>query len=306
MATTIIDFFAGAGGSSLGCVWAGARPIAAINHWHVAAATLRANHPGLDVREEDVTSIHDLPPADGLLFSPECTWHSHAQGARRWAPEHQAVAERSRTTAWQVSRWIRALKPSWFVVENVPDFCRWPRFDEWRAELATLGYFVTHGILDASRFGVPQARRRWFCVGSRDQLVTLPTGGGPVRTARECIDWSIPATPIRDRKRPLCARTMGRIQAGQDAGLQEFLVSYYGQGNNVFSLDRPCRTVTTKARFGLVVGDGFRMLEPLEYRRIMGFPDSYYLAGNRAQQIHQLGNAVPPPLMQAIVQQFAA
>lgn len=302
----IIDFFAGAGGSSLGASWAGCTPVAAVNHWHIAAATLRANHPGLDVREEDVLGPRDLPAADGLLFSPECTWHSVAQGGRRHRADLLPVADRSRSTAWAVVRWVESLRPEWFVVENVPEFRRWPQWSAWWEALGGLGYYLDEGVLDASRFGVPQARRRWFAAGHRSRLVALPVGRTAERTVRECLDLSLPGRPIAGRRPPLAASTVARIEAGRAAGLSDFLIVYYGSGPQFQSLDRPCRTVTTVDRFGLVRGDTLRMLTPTELRRVQGFPDSYYLAGTRREQVMQLGNAVAPPVMQAIVEEVAA
>lgn len=41
-----------------------------------------------------------------------------------------------------------------------------------------------------------------------------------------------------------------------------------------------------------------------ELQQIQGFPRDYLLAGNKKDQIKQIGNAVPPPLIQSIVQQL--
>jgi DNA (cytosine-5)-methyltransferase 1 len=50
-----------------------------------------------------------------------------------------------------------------------------------------------------------------------------------------------------------------------------------------------------------IVDVGFRMLEPLELQRAMGFPDEYVVKGNKTELVKQLGNAVSPPVMRAIV-----
>lgn len=298
---TIIDFFAGAGGSSLGAEAAGCHVVCAVNHWSRAVETLRHNRPGLEVREETLTRVHHLPDADGLLFSPECTHHSNAQGARKADP----VAERSRTTAWQVIRWIRKIRPRWFVVENVAEFQKWRMFPLWRRHLLSLGYQTSENILDSSRFGVPQRRLRWFTAGHRERPVRLPDGNGaPARTVRECIDWSLPAEPLEGRRRPLVARRMQAIASLRAASHQDGLIVYYGSGPQWMHLDRPCRTVSTVDRFGLVTADDcYRMLQPSELRAIMGFPADYYLAGTRRDRIKLLGNAVCPPVMQAIVEE---
>jgi DNA (cytosine-5)-methyltransferase 1 len=90
-----------------------------------------------------------------------------------------------------------------------------------------------------------------------------------------------------------------------------FLIVYYGSDKKGLGgwqrLDRPLRTLTTLDRFGLVTWEGnepmLRMLQVEELRRAMGFPDDHYFEhGTRRDKIMMLGNAVCPPVMQAIVQ----
>jgi site-specific DNA-cytosine methylase len=45
-----------------------------------------------------------------------------------------------------------------------------------------------------------------------------------------------------------------------------------------------------------------RSLLPDELKQIQGFPSTYTICGNTKEQIIQIGNAVPPPLVQSIVQ----
>ena len=49
------------------------------------------------------------------------------------------------------------------------------------------------------------------------------------------------------------------------------------------------------------VGDFLRMLNPDELKQIQGFPADFIVKGNEKKQIIQIGNAVPPPLIKAIV-----
>jgi len=49
-------------------------------------------------------------------------------------------------------------------------------------------------------------------------------------------------------------------------------------------------------------GDYLRMLLPDELKQIQGFPKDYIVKGNTKEQITQIGNAVPPPLIKAIVE----
>jgi DNA (cytosine-5)-methyltransferase 1 len=74
------------------------------------------------------------------------------------------------------------------------------------------------------------------------------------------------------------------------------MVSFYGNGQP-HSVAEPLPTATTKDRFGLVEPQRqldilFRMLEPGELARAMGFPEGYRFTGNRSDVVRQVGNAV--------------
>lgn len=75
------------------------------------------------------------------------------------------------------------------------------------------------------------------------------------------------------------------------------------------STDEPIPARTTRETDGVAVGAPgidlddvrFRMLEPAEYSRAMDFPDGYWLAGNRREQVRLAGNAVTPPAARDLV-----
>ena len=82
-------------------------------------------------------------------------------------------------------------------------------------------------------------------------------------------------------------------------------------------VSEPLRTITTKDRFGIVtvqgqdyqiVDIGMRMLEPHELFAAQGFPADYIIErdseGNKftkSDQVAKCGNAVCPPLAEALV-----
>lgn len=98
-----------------------------------------------------------------------------------------------------------------------------------------LGYVVEYRELRACDYGAPTIRKRFFMVMRRDGKPIVwpePTHGDPKsaavqsgrlapwRTAAECIDWTIPAPSIFDRKKSLAENTLKRIARG----IQRFVI----------------------------------------------------------------------------------
>lgn len=89
-----------------------------------------------------------------------------------------------------------------------------------------LGYSVDFKELRACDYGAPTTRKRFFMVARADgQAINWPEpthgpGLTPYHSAAECIDWSIPAPSIFERKRPLAENTLRRIARG----LQKYVI----------------------------------------------------------------------------------
>ncbi|MDG2639209.1 DNA cytosine methyltransferase [Vibrio parahaemolyticus] len=99
--------------------------------------------------------------------------------------------------------------------------------------------------------------------------------------------------------------------------VRAFLLKYYGTSYGE-EINSPIGTVTTKDRFGLVtvrgekfqiVDIGMRMLEPHELFAAQGFPTGYQISHDssgkklsKAKQVARCGNAVCPPVAQALVE----
>lgn len=130
-----------------------------------------------------------------------------------------------------------------------------------------LGYAVDHRELRACDFGAPTIRKRFFMVMRCDGVpVTWPApthgdpktpavqGGklAPWRTAAECIDWSIPAQSIFDRKKPLAENTLKRIARG----IQRFVI------DSASPFIVKCNHTTTKGKYDCFRGQSLG--EPLQ------------------------------------------
>ncbi len=125
--------------------------------------------------------------------------------------------------------------------------------------------------------------------------------------------------------RPVSQPTPTVATAGVVRVAQPFLLKYYGTAT-ASSIDEPTHTVTCKERFGLVeillkhcrdnpgklpviTVDGvpyaldilFRTLRWPELAKAQGFPAGYQFTGKTKHKVKQIGNAVPPPLAEALI-----
>lgn len=304
-----VDLFAGAGGFSEGARMAGASVLWAGNHWREAVQVHANNHPDAihlcqDLHQADwnVVPAHDL-----LLASPCCQGHSRARGKDR--PHHDAA----RSTAWAVVSAVEAHRPAACIIENVPDYLDWVLYPSWADAMKRLGYHLSHAILDAQYFDVPQERKRVFIVGMRRKVFTFRTTRlsenlVPIRSVLDLSagEWSPVPAPARIAagKRPLADATMARIKEGRRRfGREPFWYPYFGSNHSGYSLDRPIWTLTTRDRYALVKGEEMRILTTAEVRAGMGFPEGYVLTGKSKLDKHLLGNAVCPPVARWIIKE---
>lgn len=286
----MVDLFCGGGGTSTGIEQTiGRAPDIAINHDPEAISLHEANHPQTrhfcsDVFEVDPLTVTDGQPVGLLWASPDCKHFSKAKGGK-------PVSKKIRSLAWVVVKWAKAVRPRVICLENVEEFQTWgPLGDDnrpdpqrkgqtfalWKKQLQNLGYTVEHRELRACDYGAPTIRKRLFLVArcdgqpiawpepthaKPDAKGKVPKGLKPWRTAAECIDWSIPAPSIFERRKPLADATCRRIAKGimryvVDAA-EPFIVQYNSAkragDDRTALLAQPLPTQTTENRFALAV-----------------------------------------------------
>lgn len=288
-------------------------PLLAVDLWDIACKTYKANFPSATVLNERIEEIdpmaHVKPDTvDLLLASPECTNHSIAKGG---APRD----EKSRETALYTAQWIAALRPRWFVIENVKEMKGWPRYQELLDIFKALGYQISEQVINAADFGAPQARVRLFLIGGLNMVPPniKPPSNVERRTVKDILDpegtWPETSVFVETRAESTVARARNAIRTlGRDA---KFLIVYYGSGGERSwqTLDQPLRTVTTVDRFALVRKQNnryvMRMLQPTELARAMSLPDSHtFPVGSRREKVKLCGNGVCANVIEAIVERL--
>lgn len=158
----IVDLFCGCGGLSKGFELAGFDIAAAFDCWQSALTCYNANfnHNAqfLDLNdvERAVETIRPYAP-NVIIGGPPCQEFSNA-GRRQEGP----LAD----LTYKYAQIITAIRPQYFVMENVPRAKESQAYARARALYIANNYGLTEVVLDASRCGVPQRRNRFFCIGA--------------------------------------------------------------------------------------------------------------------------------------------
>lgn len=197
-----LDLFSGCGGMSLGFENAGFFVAAGLDRDAAACQTHAANFLSktvcTDLCAVDPTQLVEqlgLPRVDVIIGGPPCQGFSVVGRARvRSLEQAQQQEILARNELYQTFfRFIEALNPLMFVMENVPHLATYEGGSIFRAiasECSRLGYERYTEVLTATDYGVPQIRRRLFVVGSRIGRVFVwprPTHRRRPVTLREAI-----------------------------------------------------------------------------------------------------------------------
>jgi DNA (cytosine-5)-methyltransferase 1 len=201
-----VEIFAGIGGLSLGLERAGFDVAAAVefdsNHSAVhnfnfpKTALIRGDAAKVSLRQVSDAVRRGLNahgceerrsgPIDLLAGGPPCQGFSDGG-------THDPNDKRNQLI-FEFARFVRELKPRFFIMENVPGLLRSRHKTAWDRlinQLTDSGYGVaTPAVLSASDFGVPQNRDRLFLLGWRvgeDPLSAPAAGAFPTAKVRDAF-----------------------------------------------------------------------------------------------------------------------
>lgn len=301
-----VSLFSGCGGSDSGLTKAGFEVVFANDIMPYARELYLANFPETDYQCADIQKITKFPRAELLVGCYPCQGFS--QGGARDSKRKINYLYR------EFDRALRLIRPKAFIVENVSGMCR-ADFKHLLSNQITrfrsAGYLVNHQVLDAAHFGVAQERRRIFIVGIRSKLgvryeFPQPTHGvgrkKPIKTIAEALS-GLPNWPTGDF-------------------LNTKFHWYYMSRNRRRDWTEPSKTIVSNARHMpahpispeliYVQPDKWRWSDDAPKRRFsyreasqlpgfktnLSFPDSK--GKTLLNKYKVIGNAVPPPLFQAV------
>ena len=307
-----VSLFSGCGGSDAGVISAGFDIIMANDKLAYARDVYLVNHPSTDYVLGDVARINTFPKADLLVGCYPCQGFSQGGLRDPTAGINKLYLEFARA--------LGAIKPRAFIVENVSGMVR-RNFshllqDQFRV-FGDAGYKVKAEVLNAADFGVAQERRRIFIVGIRNDFnveyqfpkATHGVGmGHPRRTIRDAIS-DLPAWPEGEfyaREFHWYYLSRNRRQGWDDAS--KTIVA-----NPQHMPLHPVSPVLKKIEHNVWRFETDAPARRFSYReaaRLQGFANGFVFpdtaAGSLDMRYKVAGNAVPPPLFEAVARALPA
>lgn len=255
---------------------------------------------------------------DIVIAGPPCQGHSNLNNhTRRQDPKNALY--------FKVARFARLFEPGCILIENVPAVVRdranvVPRT---MAALMKLGYRVEIGVVDLTRIGVPQTRKRHILIAGKGQywerVPTVVELTERYRCPVRSVGWAIDdlaggdMSSSFDRASSMTSVTKRRINFLFDNDLDDLpdverpdchrmkrhsYPSVYGR----MKWDAPAPTITggfdTMGRGRFVHPLHRRTITPHEAARLQFVPDFFRFDGipTRKALAELIGNAVPPKL----------
>lgn len=335
----VIDFFCGAGGTSLGfaalnSVIPAFKMLGGCDINKVSATTYSHNY-GTPMVNEDITRLayedgalesfleyigYDKTKPTILIGCAPCQgFSSHRK--KHWNEEDDI----RNSLIMAFAEIVKRMRPDVIIMENVPEFLSkkyWKYFSAAKACYEQCDYIIKNNIYNAASFGVAQERFRSIIIGMKKEFL-LPEGHlkpFEYRTVRDAISYLPPVLAGA-----ACPNDpMHRSASHKESTLEVIRQVPHNGGNRPIGVgpacldktkgfsdvygrlfwDKPSITITHYARNPAsgryTHPEQDRGLTAREAAILQSFPNGFEFTGKSDDIYRQIGEAVPPMLSSAI------
>lgn len=341
----ILDLFCGAGGFSNGMDKnPNFQTVLALDNDAFAGDTFKKNMPYADVIIGDITNqkvknttINNAKRygVNMIIGGPPCQGYS-MKGKKLGLKDPRNFLFR------EYLNFVEQINPDVFVIENVKAILStssgWFK-NEIINTIKGLGYNVNYGVLNASDYGVPQARERAIFICSKHNSIELPKPTvSKVTTVRDAIeDLAYLNAGEGEDKQEYVTQPISEYQKSMREG-SAYLYNHKASNHKQVAIDKlkmippekgkEClpeellgkqkfkttwgrlkwdeASPTIDTRFDAASNGTnnhpflHRAITPREAARIQSFDDKFIFYGSKVHIRKQIGNAVPPLLAKAI------
>ncbi|MEG5174130.1 DNA cytosine methyltransferase [Microcoleus sp. B3-D7] len=315
----LISLFSGCGGMDLPFHQAGFEVVWAIDSNQYACKTFRRNIADVIINDSiENIDIGQVPEAEICIGGFPCQDFSLI-----WK---RPGLEGTRGNLYTYFLdFVNKKKPKAFVAENVKGLLSANNYQAIKQIISDFesiapGYLVKPKLYNFADYGVPQFRQRVLLVGIRmdtgfNFVHPQPEYGqdrkNPYRTAGEALK-NVEAVLDNNKHHKIQARTveiLNRIKPGGNFSDIPKDSPYYVKGmiSHVYRRIHPDKPSSTIIAGGGGGTWGYHYLEPRsltnrERARLQTFPDDFVFEGSTTEVRRQIGNAVPPQGIAAVVE----
>ena len=306
---TVIELFAGAGGTALGFENAGLKHVLLNEINKDASETLKNNFPkGTNIICDDIKNIN----FDTYKNKIDIVQAGFPCQAFSYAGKSLGFEDTRGTLFFEFARCVKEVQPKIAVGENVRGLLKHNNGKTLKtmvSVLEELGYTVCYKILRAQYLDVPQKRERLIILASRKDLnmpFIFPKEQDYTISLREALkDCPKSEGQIYSKSKEEILKLVpeGGYWKNLPIELQKIYMagSFYLSGGKTgmarrLSWDEPSLTLTcapAQKQTERCHPEETRPLTVREYARIQTFPDNWEFKGSLSSKYKQIGNAVP-------------
>lgn len=232
-------------------------------------------------------------------------------------------------------RVIKIINPKYFILENVVgllrrEYCSKNIYNDIiKPDFEKTGYTLFEKIIDCSKYGIPQLRKRVFIVGVRKDLnkvFEFPKEINQKTSIRNILENTLENSTKFEKDIEIKHAFINENSEKPTGKVHPYILtninldrisfgkrdkSVYGQ---ILDPDEESKTIicsyafqprmytTIKNKNGVYI----RTLNVNELKQIQSFPKDFQICGNETNQIKQIGNAVPPKIVEILCKNLSS
>jgi DNA (cytosine-5)-methyltransferase 1 len=326
-----IDFFCGGGGMTYGLSMSGIKVLAGIDNDIQCKNTYEYNNPQSRFIYKDISIYSPEELENDLLLNKndDELIFIGCSPCQFWTiiNTDKTKSEKTKNLLADFGRFVKYFLPGFVLVENVPGLLQKSNespLNDFLKLLESNGYNFDYGIVNMNDYGVPQSRKRFSLIASKNYTIKLPKPDDKGKTVKDIIGvkngFPKIEAGIKDKTdfqhscAGLSSVNLERLQRTEISGgsrcdwknenkLQ--LKAYIGRDIDFkdnygrMCWDKPAPTITTKfcslsnGRFGHPEEN--RAISIREGATLQTFPKDYVFKVNSMGMAAKIiGNAVPP------------
>lgn len=288
-----IDLFAGIGGFHQAAASNGGLCVFASEIDSAAKIAYEANYgikPEGDITKIDKASI---PDHDLLCAGFPCQPFSII-GSRLGFDDIRG------TLFFEIVKILEIKKPPMIVLENVKQLATHDNkktITKIIDTLKSLGYKIDWKVLNALNYGLPQKRERTLIVGflNHDVMFKWPEKIKEYKPLSEILEQTI------NEKHLASQRIIEKRQSKHNSDHYPS-IWHENKSGHISSYPFSC-ALRAGASYNYLLVNGERRLTPREMLRLQGFSDNFKIVCTDSQTRKQAGNAVPVPMIEAVIKE---